>query len=453
VLSGYHILGKLATFSLTRYAEINVTQGLGALIQHMPGLEDIAQKANLEGVSFRDAVGNYHGDAYQGLARFYTESALKGFDDAMETLKTGKSTLKAELGEKRQNVEPIHWYDYPGILHAAEKSVLLRADFELRLENGFNYAIANGMDVTDEMVAGAIRKDAFDYANRAILQENNVLAKAYNGAERIVMGWASDRPMIQKQMIALRYVFDATVTKGIVKTPLNFIGQALERSPIGTLQAAAYTTYARLVGIENINEAEANTIIRLWKLGAIGSAMFTWGILDYLKNDPKDRMFGGYYQPGDKRGEEDVQWGRVRIGNVQIPAWLTEAPAVSAQMGSTFARVAFSRMSKKDAHDKGYLAGTVATLLALGSSAPIVSPITNMARSMESGHADQILWQEAAGWIPGLLQNAAADIDQKSRKAESFSQELELGVPVLRSNVPETKSQKKRDQFEALHSQ
>lgn len=443
VLSGYHILAKLASFSITRAVETPIAEAIGSVIERTPGIQDIAAKANLES-----------GAQYEGLAKFYTEAAKKGFQDAWDTLTTRKSDIDAELGDFKANTRPPKWYDYfdGGLYHKAEKAVLKRADFELRLEKRTQWAIANGVDVTDPMVKGAMRKEAYDYAQRAILQENNALAKGFASAERTIMGWASDRPMVQREMIALRYLFDAVVTKGIIKTPLNFIGQAIDRSPIGLARAAVYTGRVRIHGVSGLTNAEANMITRLWKLGAIGSAMFLWGMIDATK-DPKDRLFGGFYQPGDKRGNDDVQWGKIRLGNTQLPAWITEAPAISAQMGNTFMRVATAPMSKKDSRTKGDLAATVATLASLASSAPIVNPMTQDTKAIESGHADKILWEMVASWIPGFLQDTARDLDGKSRSADNFTDTLKLGIPKLREDVPETKAQKKRDIQQSLQNQ
>lgn len=434
-LSGYHTLGKLASFSLTRMIETPAAEAVGALIRQVPGIDDIAAKANMES-----------GAEYSGLAKFYRDGAIKGAQDAYETsTQKGKSGLKAELGDETPNIQTVKWYDYFGIGHAAEKSFLLRGDFELRLEKAHQAAIKNGLDVTDSLVAGAIRKDAFDYANRAILQENNLFANLLKGAERQVMEWASDRPMVQKQMIALRYLFDSFITKGIVKAPTNMILQSLERSPVGLLRAAAYTTYARITGVSGLTAAEANMITRLWKLGAIGSAMFAWGAIDATK-DPKDRMFGGFFQSGDKRGADDVQWGRIRVGNTQVPAWITEAPFISAQMGSTFMRVTKSKVSKKDANDRGALAGALSATMALASAAPVANPLSSALQKTEKGEANQILWDWMASEMPQFTDNVAYDLDGKSRAPKGLGQTLELNTPFMRQNVPETKAQLQRDE-------
>ena len=41
--------------------------------------------------------------------------------------------------------------------------------------------------------------------------------------------------------------------------------------------------------------------------------MFALGVADGLQDDPKDRHFGGYYQPGQKRDPNDVPVGAIRL--------------------------------------------------------------------------------------------------------------------------------------------
>lgn len=439
-LSGYHTLAKLASFSLGRFAETPVTEAVGALIRQVPGLKSIGKLANLEA-----------GAEYEGIAKYYSEAATKGMTDAWETLQTGKSTLKAELADRRFNEQPVRWYDYFGLSHMVEKSPLLRGEFELRLEKNFQSSIANGLDVTDPMVNGAIRKESFDYAQRAILQENNMFSDWINSLTSRLEATNPNlgKPDVIKMVLA---TFVKTfLTKGIVKTPANYIMQTLERTPLGLAKGTAQAVVAHIQGIDKLTPQEANVIHRLLKVGAVGTAAFVWGVIDASK-DPKDRMFGGYYQSGDKRGDQDVGWGKIRVAGREFPHLVTHNPLTeSAQMGSTFYRVMKSRLTKKDAKDKGPLAGVMAAILGLASEAPIVNPVTQMAEKVAKGKADEVFWDEIAGLVPQLAQNLAADLDgNKSRQADSFKQRMEMTVPILRSNVPETKAQKKRDIKERL---
>lgn len=235
------------------------------------------------------------------------------------------------------------------------------------------------------------------------------------------------------------------VTKGIVKTPMNFVWQtAFERSPIGLTAGLVENIRANVKGVEKLTNDQANTIHRLLKVGAVGTAMYVWGAIDATKK-PKDRIFGGYYQPGDKRDPNDVGFSRMRIAGWETPTWVHFLFLEPAQMGNTMMRVATSKLNKKSSKTKGVVEGAVASVLAAASAAPVVNPITNIAEDVERHQAEKVLWDEVAGLIPMLSANIATDLDQKSRSPKTFAEDLEEKIPGLRQNVPETKAQKKKD--------
>lgn len=423
-LSGYHTLGKLFDYDVAKIAEFPATEALGAIIRRTPGFRDISSRANME-----------MGAEAQSIGKFYAKLATDGMREAYQTVKNRKSDLKAELGDAEHTEKPFHWYDYPGLLHEIEKSPLRTADFNARLEKGYAQAYANGHDITDPFVQGAIRKEAFDYANRAILQEDNSLAKLINQGIGNLEKADPDSPIASANKKALATLLKTFVTKGIVRTPLNHIMQTLEASPLGLAKglkdAAQANQVIRANGIEALSSKEANTIARLLKVGALGSAMFVWGVIDSTKK-PKDRLFGGFYTPEEKRDEKDAKAGRVRIGghNLVIPNPLT----MSAQLGSTFGRVAFSKTKQGT---KGVTEATVASILALGSSAPIANPVVNTAQKVVYGHGEEAAWDEVAGLVPALAQNIAQDTDSNvKRKPHNVGQAVEMNIPGLREKVP-----------------
>lgn len=428
-LSGYHTLAKLATYSLAKFAEVPATEAMGALLRRLPGMEEISARANLEA-----------GREASGLAKFYTKAATRGARDAWETLLTGKSDLKAEVGNARETSRPVHWYDYFGISHAAEKAPLFRGAFELALEKNTAHAIANGMDVTDGSVQAALRKEAGDYAQRAILQENNMFSDWLNSLTSRMEAVNPKTKQVDVNKAVLSAFIKTFLTKGIVKTPANYIMQTLERTPLGLARGTAGAVIAHARGIETLSPAEANTITRLQKAGLVGSAMFVWGAIDATKKE-EDRIFGGYYQPGDKRDAKDVSFGKLRVDGLEIPHLFTHNPLTeSAQMGSTMMRVTLSKLHKHDKESKGALAGAVASVLALASEAPVVSPITRTAQSVEQGRADRVMWDLISGLVPQLVQNVAQDTDPaKWRTPRDLPEAIKATIPGLREEVPASK--------------
>jgi hypothetical protein len=439
-LSGYHTLAKLASFSAAELANTPVAEVVSKVLAKVPGFKTIAEKAELES-----------GSEFQSLAKFYAKYATDGAREAWQTLSKGKGDIKAELSNPMRNIKPREWYDYFGMIHEAEKAPLLVADFNLRLIKLTERAIANGEDINDAGVQAAIRIKAYNYATQSILQENNEWANFVNKAFGDIEARNPDLESPNVTKVALATLAKTFITKGIVKTPLNYIRTAIRRSPIGLLEGTGRFATAHMKGIDKLSNEEANAIFRLFKYGAPGTAMFLWGVIDATK-PPDQRMFGGYYQPGQKRDPNDVSFGKIKLFNKELPHYLTHNLLTEeAQMGSTFMRVTLSKLRKTDAEDEGYIAGTVATLWGLAGEAPVVGPIGETAVAASRGQYQDAVMNVMYGLTPTLAANMAQDLDTKDgkpvkRKAKTYGQAIELGIPGLRENVPEaTKPLPKRD--------
>ena len=439
-LSGYHTLAKLASFTGAELANTPVAEAVGKVLARVPGFKTIAEKADLES-----------GSEFESLAKFYAKYATDGAREAWQTLSKGKGDIKAELGNPMRNIKPREWYDYFGMIHEAEKAPLLVADFNLRLTKLTERAIANGEDINDGEVQAAMRLKAYNYAAQSILQENNEWA---NFANKLFGDVEARNPDLQNPnvtKVALATLAKTFITKGIVKTPLNYIRTAIRRSPIGLIEGTGKFAIAHMKGIDKLDNEEANAIYRLFKYGAPGTAMFVWGMIDATK-PPDQRMFGGYYQPGQKRDPKDVSFGKIKVFNKELPHYVTHNLLTEqAQMGNTLMRVTLSKLRKTDAEDEGYIAGTVATLWGLVGQAPVVGPIGETAVAASRGQYQDAIMNVLYGLTPGLSANIAQDLDTKDgkpvkRKAKTYGQAVELGIPGLRENVPEsTKPMPKRD--------
>lgn len=431
-LSGINTLGKLFGFTVAKLAETPATEALGAIIRKTPGFREIAAKANLEAGAEAKAIG-----------RFYAKFATDGMREAGTTLTTGKGTLKAELGRPMETGRPRRWYDFPGLLHEIEKAPLGTADFNLRLTKLEAWADANGMDLNDGMVQASLRKEAYDYSQRAKLQEANSLAEAISGYVDRAMKEDPKTKKVDAQKAALATFLQTFVTKGIVKVPLNHIKQALlESGPIGLARGIEASIRAKVHGVKGLTESEANTIMRLMKAGGVGTAMFVWGAIDATKK-PEDRAFGGFYNPGEKRDQKDAKFGRIRVGgfNLVLPAPVL----MQAQLGSTFTRAFASKIRKGADKANAVLSAGLASILSLAYTAPYVNPIGRAVESSQRGEPERIAWDMIAGLVPELSANIAGYIDDKSRKAKNVKEAVELRLPGLRENVGETNAQKMKD--------
>ena len=429
-LSGYHTLEKLFAFSISRIAETPLTEAAANVWSVIPGFRDTFKASTFEG-----------GANAKTLGKFYANLATKGMAEAWQQLRTGTTKTKQLAG--RSEAHPAHWYDFMGNLHAVEKTPLLTATNEMLLAKAEAKAVARGLDPRDEFVQAGIRKEAFDYAARSILQENNEFAAWWKSQMERLKAKNPKTGEASSAKQALATFIETFFTKGIIRTPANYVMQTLERTPAGLMMGLGkqFAAWRRDGGIP-LSDAQATVISRLLSAGAVGSAFFVWGAIDATNND-KHRTFGGYWNPGDKRSKDDVPFGAIRVGDTTLPHLLTHNPLTeSAQMGATMMRVALSKISKHDQQDKGALAGVLTAIFGLAEQAPIASQGTRLAGLGDPAKQTGIVGEAVRGLIPQLIQNIAEDTDKKDKKGEpiqrapkTITDHVKMGVPGLRQEV------------------
>lgn len=425
-LSGYHTLIKLAGYDFAAAVTTPITEAAGSVLSRTPGLRGVFKASSMES-----------GGTVKVVAKFYTAMATKGMKEAWQVLRGGTSETKLRHG-KQEYLNP-KWYDFFGRLHLAEKTPLLTGTYEMYLERGNDHAIREGLNPDDEFVKAAIQKAAYDHSQAAILQENNKFAEMVNQAQARMEQANPKTGKIDITNHVISTLVRTLLTKGIIRTPANYIAQTIARTPIGLATGLFKAARANYDGIGNLKPAEANAVSRLLKVGAVGSAFFVLGAIDATKKE-EDRWFGGYWAPGRKRDGKDVNWGKIRVMGHQLPHLVTHNPFTeSAQMGSTMIRIALYKLHKKDQDPQGITAGAIKAVIALGSKAPVVSPIMRAGESYGDPAADML-----SGLIPQLLQNIAEDIDPEERAPKGTIEKLESGIPWVRETLPAKSEHKKR---------
>jgi hypothetical protein len=417
-LMGYHTLGKLAGFSVARFGEIPVTEIAGGVLSKIPGHRDLFRGANLES-----------GHTAKAIKNFYVKAITKGASEAWRMLKTGNT--EAKLLHERPNYVPPKWFDFPGRIHTAEKTPLLTGAQAMYETRAVENAQRLGLNLSDEFVRGQINKEVHDHANPSILQEQNGFAQWFNGLHRWLEKVDPKTGHADITRVATSHAIKTLLTKGIVKTPANYFMQTIKRTPIGLAGAYAKLAVAKSRGMSNLTRLESNAIAGLIKTGWVGSAMFLYGMIDATKKE-EDRVFGGYWEPGRKKGGKDVEWGKLRIDGHTLPHIATHNPFTEAgQLGNTMMRVAMSRFRKKDKDTQGLMAGAVQSLLTLVGKAPITNPV------MRAGQHPGSLAPDLIGGLSNqLLQNIAEDLDDKERDPQNALDKLKMGIPGLRETVP-----------------
>ncbi len=154
---------------------------------------------------------------------------------------------------------------------------------------------------------------------------------------------------------------------------------------------------------------------------------------------------GGYYSQDDKRKAGDVKPGGIRLFGVDIPNWLTHAPAFEAlQMGATLRRSLGNGQGLSDA--------ALASAIGLAEETPFLNEVIRL-KDLQSvkgrgqffgellkSNVEPALLQKVAEWTDRARPLQTSDLltgeGTNKRAPVSLGQELESGVPGLRENVP-----------------
>jgi hypothetical protein len=364
-------------------------------------------------------------------ARAITDGFTTGMADAWKTLRTGKSDLDVLYG--KQGTLPPSAIDFVGSLHGALKAPVKRNEFARSFQKRIESAMGAGLDATDPAVQTRAAVEAYKDANRSIFMQDNVVVDAYKRAVQALEqpNKATGKPSVGGKALA-------TVAKTllpIVKVPTNIVAETMQYA-LGTVSGGARLARAYGRGIEKLSPNEADLIMRSLKKGSVGAAVM---LLGYLNAD----QVGGYYQPG-KRDEKDVKFGGVRVFGHDVPSYLVHNPLLETlQIGATIRRVADSKLRKKDEDTQGITAGSMAAALGLIEEVPFVRETTEVAKVLDPRQRDRSLGQTAKSIVvPQAVSWAAQKMDTDAagnpvqRKPEGLLQNIEMGIPGLRSNVP-----------------
>jgi predicted nucleic acid-binding Zn-ribbon protein len=409
ILSSVNVFGKLAAAAQTRalstVAEEALNHGWHAVLP-----EKFTSKLKTE--------SNPNITSY---AKQWAKAYMRAIDDAKTILKTGQSDLDVLYGKyKGQREEGLD--SFFGRTHAIMKAPTKRAAFEHAMEKLFAWEAQHNPDFdpsdpTTKLKLGVL---AYKEAQRAIFMQDNALTKAFQGGLSILEKQGGAGPGIARTM---RVLFP------IVKVPTNMVGEAIQYGtglPVGLVKLAKVWHK----GFETLKPEDADLIMRQLKKGSLGSALMALGFL-------ASSAVGGYYQEHEKRKLGEPKAGGIKVAGIDVPSWLMHSPAFEAiQMGSTLRRVAESHTASGE--ERGLPAGALASLFGVVSETPFVNEMTRVGNLESAEGRERYLGDLAKAQVePQLLQQVAAATDSgPARKPETFAQDLEMGIPGLRQNVP-----------------
>lgn len=432
VLSGANVLLKLAAYSATKVPTMALEEVAGGVLFKLPYLKQIASKAPSEGGSHLPA-----------LVRSVAKGLTQGFVDAKKTLMTGTSDLKSAFSPKMES--GYSWHQIPQIFHEAVKSPLRRTAFEFALEKRMDAAAKAGADITDPLTQLLLSKDAYMDSDRALLLEQNRAASSIRG---MFSRWeAKDKNTGEVPLAGKAAATLGRVELPILTVPFNYAKQALTHA-FGVISGTYKLRQAFKRGIDTLKPEERDQIARHFKKGAIGAAAALYGFYDGYNNGD-DGTFGGFYQRGHRPREDQAKPGGMRIAGHNISSVALHNPVIYLmQMMHTIGAVTASKV-KKTGEPKGITAGMIAGGMGLLDDAPTGRPFA-FVDSLKSGDPARKFQQHVAEWFkPTLLNEAAKEFDKTvpwyqpfggeiiPRESSSFKEDLMMGVPGLRNQLPE----------------
>lgn len=420
-LSNPITLGKLVSAALTRLATTPVESIVGAAYSKI--LPGIAKKAPGEA-----------GLNVAAAARGYKEAFMRGLNDAAIVAKGGKTDIEAIFGAKGK--PPPEALDFFGQLHSAIKAPVKRFAFERSFQKRIANNIKNGVSI-DGITEARIAMEAYKDAERSIFMQDNAISK----------GWTTAMSTLEKGGDTGKLV--AAIGQWLIpfiKVPTNILGETISHVVGPEIALTKIISKSLVKGLKNLSQDEAESIMRNLKKGTIGHVALMAGYLN-------PQTFGGYYQRGEKRDQEDVKAGDIKIGDTQIPAWMIEAPIFQAiQLGATVRRLKDTMVKGQE---KGLGEGIMGGALGLLSREPLLDEPSRLAGALSSDKERQYFFGELAKstLVPAALDYAAKVVDpidsrsigakaiepENKRQAQTIQEHIESAIPILREEVGEKK--------------
>ena len=427
VLSGATTIGKLTAAAVARMGLTFKEEAVGGVLGRIPGFRTVSGMAQRQG-----------GFSLAAEARAVVKAFTKGMQDSWETLRKGHGELDFLYGKGKDiaigemDAADRSIVDFFGHLHGALKAPVKRAEFERSLQKRTEWAIRNGVDVTDPGVQMEMSINAYKDANRAIFLQDNLITDAYKWALRRLEqpSKLTGKPTVGGKALSAT----ARFMLPIVKVPTNIVAETFQHAlgvPLGLSRLAV----AKWKGFDNLKPEEADLIVRELKKGSIGGAMLLTG---YFLPD----SFGGYYQQNRKEGE--VKFMEAQVFGVRIPKWAMHHPALMClQLGATARKVADSKLRKKDLESQGVTSGVMAAALGLTEEVPFLREMAETSKAFNPRERGAFFGEIAKSAIPLGVQQIADYMDSVPdnyrRSPEGVWQHIEMGIPGLRENVPAKK--------------
>lgn len=416
------VLAKLSLAAAAREGVLTPAEEAvgGVVSKALPGL---AARAPREG-GFSPAA------EIKAKAELFT----RGMRDAYDNLRMRKSDLEVTYGNKRPSAPP-EWYEYMGFMHAALKAPVKRAEFARSLTKRMIAAERDGVDLNNPETMLRLSQESYVDANRAIFMQDNVVSQGFN-AMLGRMEKSKTSPNLGPALARLgRFLVP------IVKVPTNIVGE-VATGIHGVASGGVRTANAYIKGIESLPPEQGDAIMRQLKKGLIGNALLLTGYFGY-------KSIGGFYHDKDQRQKTDVQPGRFRVGDTDLPSSFSHSTAAMLlNVGATLHRVQDEKA--KGGGTKGPVRGTISALSGVANQLPFVPAVSGLSSALatEEGWNKYLNDLVTSSTTPAILQHVAKVRDtpgtfpknafqpSNRRSPQSIKQAVEVGIPGIRETVP-----------------
>lgn len=440
LLSGPSTLAKLLSAAAWRLTFNPIEEGIGSGLKRLPYVKEVAARAPIEG----------RGLNLKTESKALTEGFMKGLQDSVQTVKTGKSVLdnlfggRRDVGYGEEDESQKSLIDFFGHLHGAIKAPVKRAAFTRAFENQTEFYMSKGVDVSDPMIQTKMAVEAYKRANKDIFMQPN----RYSDRVLRFVTSLEEKDKVTGKTPALSKLASTAfkVAVPIVKVPTNIIAETLTYAT-GLFSGSYHLKQATDIlrkGTEELKPEQADLVLSELKKGSIGTAAL---LLGYFAPS----VFGGFYQRGQKRKESDPQYEGARIQGYNIPRNVAHFPLIeAAQTGATVSKVAESRLKKGSimrlipaGPKQGQFEGVLAAGLGLAEEVPFIGNVMEMSKAFNPQERQQYLGELLKSRLePQLISQIAEHYDKDAqgnpikRKPHTITQSLESGIPGLRKNVP-----------------
>ena len=295
ILSSLTVGRTLTEAGAFRGVQMRAEALTGSVLSHLPGVKNIAAESKMDkSFSVSKELG--------ALVKAWTD----GFHDAYQRIKYGQADIDILQGAKGKGMQEylndIPVLRYIGHMHFALKSVVFRDAYERYL--AYRIPVENEAGTLGDGMR--VRNEAYEYALRQILQNDNSIVKEY---QRIVNKWdknASESGSITGK--ALVGIVKAEIP--IVKVPTNMVAEVIEHVA-GLAMPLGNKNFWRAIKSEayKLPPEHAEIVMRQFRKGAIGAGMMALGF--FMRN-----YIGGLYVEADKKAKGNLNFGEERIGDV-----------------------------------------------------------------------------------------------------------------------------------------